>query len=128
MIDENKSSLPEIAPGADLERMEVDVDLTGATNYEPFDAIELKFIALYRIAERETFRDPENPYWSTRLREAQAKVVEHVQRHGPITGLDEGSRWELDLFVCVLEKEGMKASYSVVSSAPLGSVSDGVYL
>ena len=70
----------------------------------PFDAVD--FIALYRIAEREVFRNPTDQYWGTRLREAQQQVLEPVWRSGATPNLDGRSRQALDLFMCVLEREG----------------------
>lgn len=105
-MDERSTTLA--SPGTSIEGDKTVTDAsTPVSNHYCFDAID--FIALYRIAERETFRDPSNQYWSSRLREAQAVVVEHVQRNGPSETLDEESREALDLFVCVLEKEGMSA-------------------
>lgn len=74
------------------------------TREKPFDAVD--FIALYRIAEREVFRNPADQYWGKMVREAQEQVLEPIWRGGASSHLDEKSRLALDLFMCVLEREG----------------------
>jgi hypothetical protein len=83
---------------------------------KPFNAVD--FIALYRIAEREVFRNPSNQYWGKMLREAQEQVLEPIWRRGASSHLDEKFRLALDLFMFVLEREG-KPSVSLCATTIL---------
>src|SRR5690242_2255180 len=82
------------------EMLTMEIDPSTASSEQPFNAID--FIALYRIAERNLFRTPQDRFWEAKLREAQDKVIDPAWRHNASMGLDEKSRQILDLFLSVL--------------------------